>query len=134
MKGSVLSSRALKIATWLGLVACLVLWFLVAVKLAHADIIIDASGRTTGAPVLRSYQPNGTAHLQGLTVCDKTVTDRCITVDSTGSIQAIIVGTVPVTVSSAALPTGAATAAKQPTFSTPGAASTEVVSVQGVAG
>src|SRR5262245_15856163 len=134
MKGSVLSSRALKIATWLGLVACLVLWFLVAVKLAHADIIIDASGRTTGAPVLRSYQPNGTAHLQGLTVCDKTVTDRCITVDSTGSIQVNVNGTVPVSISSSALPTGAATAAKQPALGLAGTASPDVISIQGVAG
>src|SRR5262245_29131552 len=101
---------------------------------ASADTIIDAAGRTTGAPVLRSYQPNGTAHLQGLTICDKSVTDRCVTVDSSGSIQAIIVGTVPVTVSSAALPTGAATSAKQPAFGPSGSASPDVLSVQGVAG
>jgi hypothetical protein len=101
---------------------------------AHADIIIDAAGRTTGAPVLRSYTPNGTAHLQGLTICDKTVTDRCITVDSSGAIQVSIIGTIPVTISSAVLPTGAATAAKQPQPGGPGSASTEVLSIQGVAG
>src|SRR5262245_45644590 len=90
----------LKLLVWLGLVACLVLWPLVIAKWAHADIIIDAAGRTTGAPVLRSYTPNGTAHLQGLTVCDKTVTDRCITVDGSGAISVNLIGTAPVTVSS----------------------------------
>jgi len=101
---------------------------------AAADIIIDSSGRTTGAPVLRSYTPNGTAHLQGLTICDKTVTDRCITVDASGAIQVAIIGTVPVTVSSAVLPTGAATAAKQPALGAAGSASTDVLTIQGVAG
>jgi hypothetical protein len=99
---------------------------------AHADIQIDSSGRTLGSPLLRSYLPNGTAHLQGLVVCDKTTPERCVTVNADGSINAqVTISSVSVT--SSVLPSGASTAAKQPALGTAGTASADVLSIQGVA-
>jgi hypothetical protein len=92
---------------------------------AWADIMTSASGQTLGSPTFKTYTPGGGAHQQALTICDKTTADRCITVDATGSIN--------VTVSSTALPAGAATAAKQPALGTAGTASADVITIQGVA-
>lgn len=100
---------------------------------AHADIQIDSSGRTLGAPLLRSYLPNGTAHLQGLVLCDKTTPERCVTVNADGSITAQVTIS-SVTVTSSALPTGAAIASKQPAFAPAGTAAADVLTVQGIAG
>lgn len=64
-------------------------------SVASADISINSSGVTIGSPTFRSYQPNGVAHVQALTVCDRTTTDRCITVDANGATTTVITGALP---------------------------------------
>jgi len=103
-------------------VATLILAF---VAFAYADIMTDSNGKTLGSPTFKTYTPGGGSHQQALTICDKTTADRCVLVDSNGSIN--------VTISTSALPSGASTSAKQPALGTAGAASADVITIQGVA-
>lgn len=56
----------------------------------------------------------------------------CLDLNPAGA-ETLMAGTMPVSAASLPLPTGAATAAKQPALGTAGAASADVLSVQGVA-
>jgi len=70
-------------------------------------------------------------------LCDGTAAANCVAVDSSGRLTSLAVqsGTWNVTNISGtvSLPTGAATSAKQPALGTAGSASTDVISVQGIA-
>ena len=98
------------------------------VSIAAAVAVTDNSGSlTVDAPV-------GTPLFVRLSDGASAITTLPVSMASVPSHDVTNAGTFAVQVSSSALPTGAATAAKQPALGTAGTPSTDVISVQGVSG
>lgn len=88
----------------------------------------QGSGTTFGSVVV------GGVHYAQMFLCDLTTPAQCATVSAGGAVKVDgSAATQPVSAASLPLPTGAATAAKQPALGTAGSASTDILTVQGIA-
>lgn len=125
--------------------------------LASSALAADNYTATPGSGLTFGAKDNGSSVLFPRVIgCDNTTTTRCWTVDANGNLvvsqataanlNATVVGTGTFAVQltgatnninnisgTVSLPTGAATAAKQPALGTAGTASTDVLTIQGIA-
>jgi len=93
--------------------------------------VFDKAGTITAVSSANPLPTSATVDTTGLATSAKQDTGNTSLASIDGKITAVNTGAV--TVASSALPTGAATAAKQPALGTAGSPSTDVISVQGVA-
>lgn len=85
------------------------------------------AGTTAGTPAMGARDDTGTTACAEDKVCIARLTSaRALMIDGSATTQ-------PISASSLPLPTGASTAAKQPALGTAGSASTDVITVQGIA-
>ena len=90
----------------------------------------DSTGK-----VVETNSPDGVTQRQVVTLGDKTTAANVGAILASGALKIEPGGanTQPVSASSLPLPTGAATAAKQPALGTAGTASSDVITIQGIA-